>query len=111
MEMHQFRYFIAVAKTGSFSRAAEECHVSQPSLSQQILKLEDELGEKLFERLRRRTVLTAAGELFRQRAERIAQEVEEARREVHDVGGLLRGRVEFGVLPTIAPYVLPPVIR
>jgi LysR family hydrogen peroxide-inducible transcriptional activator len=111
MEMHQLRYFLAVAKTGSFSRAAEECHVAQPSLSQQILKLEDELGEKLFERLRRRTTLTGAGELFRHRAERIVREVDEARREVQDLQGELRGKIELGVLPTIAPYLLPRIVR
>lgn len=110
MEMHQLRYFLAVAKSGSFSRAAEACHVSQPSLSQQILKLEDELGERLFERLRRRATLTAAGELFRARAERIVAEVEEARREARDAGGMVRGKVDLGVLPTIAPYLLPKII-
>jgi LysR family hydrogen peroxide-inducible transcriptional activator len=111
MEMHQLRYFLAVARTGNFSRAAAQCHVAQPSLSQQILNLEDELGEKLFERQKRQAVLTPAGELLRERATRILQEVEEARREVHDVRGLLRGKVHVGVLPTVAPYFLPGVIR
>ena len=58
MELHQLRYFCAVAETGSFSRAAEQSHVSQPSLSQQILKLEDELGARLFDRLGRSVRLT-----------------------------------------------------
>src|SRR6266699_214954 len=56
MELHQLRYFCAVAETGSFSLAAEQSHVSQPSLSQQILKLEDELGARLFDRLRFGTI-------------------------------------------------------
>ncbi|MCV5232859.1 LysR family transcriptional regulator, partial [Escherichia coli] len=64
MEMHQLRYFVAVAETGSFSRAAERCHVSQPSLSQQIIKLESRLGQRLFDRLGRRVVLTDAGRLL-----------------------------------------------
>ena len=59
MEMHQLRYAVAVARAGNFSRAAEQCHVSQPSLSQQILKLEEELGERLFDRTKREAKVTA----------------------------------------------------
>ena len=61
MELYQLRYFSAVAEHGNFTRAAESCHVSQPSLSQQIINLENELGHKLFHRLGRRAVLTEAG--------------------------------------------------
>ena len=111
MELHQLRYFMAVAKTGNFTRAAESCHVAQPSLSQQLLKLEHELGEKLFERLRNRAVLTPAGEIFRVRADRILHEVEEAQREVHDARGVVRGQIQIGALPTIAPYLLPSLIQ
>src|SRR3954462_9606273 len=110
MELHQLRYLLAVAKTGNFSRAAEQCHVSQPSLSQQIAKLESELGERLFSRLKRRAVLTAAGEVLVLRANRILSEVEAARRDVADATEQVRGRVSIGVLPTIAPYLLPPVL-
>lgn len=110
MEFHQLRYFVAVARDGNFSRAAERCHVSQPSLSQQIQKLEDELGEKLFVRLKRRTVLTGAGEALLPRAQRILKEAEAARQDVADAADLLRGRVQIGVLPTIAPYLLPRVL-
>lgn len=110
MEMHQLRYVVAVARTGNFSRAAEQCHVSQPSLSQQIQKLEAELGERLFHRLRRQVKLTAPGEAFVRHAERILEEVEAARREVADARDLLRGTLTLGVLPTIAPYLLPPVL-
>ena len=110
MEMHQLRYLLAVAKTGNFSRAAEQCHVSQPSLSQQIQKLEDELGEKLFSRLKRRAVLTTAGEVLVPRASRILAEVDAARRDVADAANLLRGSVNLGVLPTIAPYLLPKIL-
>ncbi len=60
--MHQLRYVVAVARMGNFSRAAEQCHVSQPSLSQQIQKLEDELGERLFDRMKREAKLTPRGE-------------------------------------------------
>src|SRR5438477_10943418 len=68
MELHQLRYFCAVADSGSFSRAAEHCHVSQPSLSQQILKLESELGTRLFDRLGRSVRLTEVGKTFLPRA-------------------------------------------
>jgi LysR family transcriptional regulator, hydrogen peroxide-inducible genes activator len=110
MEMHQLRYAVAVARAGNFSRAAEQCHVAQPSLSQQIQKLEAELGERLFERLKRTTRLTPAGEAFLQRALRILEEVDAAKREATDAGNLLRGALRLGVLPTIAPYLLPAVL-
>ena len=110
MELQQLRYVVAVARTGNFSRAAEECHVAQPSLSQQIQKLEDELGERLFDRLPRRAKLTHAGESFLPRAQRILAEVETAQRELREAHDQLRGRLTLGVLPTIAPYLLPPII-
>lgn len=110
MEMHQLRYVVAVARTGNFSRAAEQCRVSQPSLSQQIQKLEDELGERLFDRLKREAKLTTQGEVFLRRAVRILEEVDAAKREASDAQELLRGTVSVGVLPTIAPYLLPDAI-
>ncbi len=110
MEMHQLRYTVAVARVGNFSRAAEQCRVAQPSLSQQIQKLEEELGERLFDRLKTGVKLTPAGELFLQRAVRILEEVDAAKREATDAKELLRGGVTIGVLPTIAPYLLPQIL-
>jgi LysR family hydrogen peroxide-inducible transcriptional activator len=110
MEMHQLRYVVAVARTGNFSRAAEQCHVSQPSLSQQIQKLEEELGERLFDRRKRQTKLTPHGQAFLRRAVRVLEEVEAAKREAAEARDLLRGTVSVGVLPTIAPYLLPAVM-
>lgn len=110
MEMHQLRYVVAVARTGNFSRAAEQCHVAQPSLSQQIQKLEDELGERLFDRLKREAKLTTHGEAFLRRAVKILEEVDAAKREASDAHSLLRGTLAVGVLPTIAPYLLPDVL-
>lgn len=110
MEMHQLRYVVAVARAGNFSRAAEQCNVSQPSLSQQIQKLEEELGERLFDRLKREARLTAAGEAFLRRAMKILEEVDAAKREASEAHQLLRGRLTVGVLPTIAPYLLPRVL-
>jgi LysR family hydrogen peroxide-inducible transcriptional activator len=107
MELHQLRYFLAVSRTKNFSRAAEQCHVAQPSLSQQIMKLEDELGERLFERTKREVALTPAGDLLQLHAERVLHEVESARNGVREMRGLVRGRVTVGVLPTVAPYFLP----
>ncbi len=107
MEFHQLQYFLAVARTGNFSRAAEQCHVAQPSLSQQIQKLEEELGETLFVRRGRTSSLTPHGEALLPRAARILEEAEAARREVTETRGLERGTINFGALPTIAPYFLP----
>jgi LysR family hydrogen peroxide-inducible transcriptional activator len=110
MEMQQLRYVVAVARTGNFSRAAEQCHVSQPSLSQQVLKLEEELGERLFDRMKRVAKPTPHGEVFLRRAVHILHEVDAAKREAADARDLLRGTVIVGVLPTIAPYLLPDVM-
>jgi LysR family transcriptional regulator, hydrogen peroxide-inducible genes activator len=107
MEMQQLRYVVAVARTGNFSRAAEQCNVSQPSLSQQIMKLEDDLGERLFDRMKRAAKLTSHGEVFLQHAVQILYEVDAAKRKVAEVKDLLRGTITVGVLPTIAPYLLP----
>jgi LysR family hydrogen peroxide-inducible transcriptional activator len=110
MELHQLRYVLAVSRTGNFSRAAEHCHVSQPSLSQQIQKLEQELGTRLFTRLKREAVPTAAGRALVDRAARILREVDEAQREANDTRTEVSGVVNVGVLPTIAPHLLPPIL-
>src|SRR5580692_5562072 len=107
MEMHQLRYVVAAARTGNFSRAAEQCHVSQPSLSQQIQKLEEELDQRLFDRMKRAVKLTPEGDAFLPHAVRILEEADAAKREATDAQHLLRGTMTFGVLPTIAPYLLP----
>src|SRR6202790_3621961 len=108
MELHQLRYFCAVAETGSFSRAAEQSHVSQPSLSQQILKLEDELGARLFDRLGRSVRLTELGKTFLPRARAVLRELEAARGEVVEGKEFVGGPITVGVIPTVAPYFLPP---
>src|ERR1700720_1296507 len=107
MELHQLRYFCAVAETGSFSRAAEQSHVSQPSLSQQILKLEDELGARLFDRLGRSVRLTEVGKTFLPRARAVLRELEAARGDVVERKDSVGGSICVGVIPTIAPYFLP----
>ena len=106
MELHQLRYFCAVADTGSFSRAAEKCHVSQPSLSQQILKLESELGGRLFDRLGRSVRLTDLGEAFLPRARSVLHELSSAKDELTERLQSEAGPVVIGAIPTIAPYWL-----
>jgi len=107
MEVHQLRYFCAVADSGSFSRAAVQSHVSQPSLSQQIQKLESELGARLFDRLGRSVRLTDAGKTFLPRARAVLRELEAARGEAIDAKGRIGGTVVIGAIPTVAPYLLP----
>lgn len=109
MEIYQLRYFVAVAETQNFTRAAERSNVTQPSLSQQILNLEAELGHKLFHRLGRKAVLTEAGITFLERAKRILFEVENAARELSDQPGLER-RITVGAVQTVMPYLLTPFI-
>jgi LysR family transcriptional regulator, hydrogen peroxide-inducible genes activator len=109
MELHQLRYFVAVAETGNFTRASERCHVAQPSLSQQIINLESELGHKLFHRLGRRAVLTEAGGTFLERARRILVEVENSAKELADHSALER-RITVGAVQTVMPYLLTPFI-
>src|SRR5579871_5196545 len=111
MELHQLRYFVAVAQAGNFSRAAERCHVSQPSLSQQILKLERHLGQPLFSRLGRRAVLTDAGRMLLDRAMSILATVEDAERRLRAGDQLHTGRLAVGAIPTVAPYLLPSVLQ
>jgi LysR family transcriptional regulator, hydrogen peroxide-inducible genes activator len=107
MEFHQLRYVCAIADTGSFSRAAERCQVAQPSLSQQVLKLEKDLGAKLFDRLGRSVRLTEAGRAFVPYARSILSQRETARSSVADKCADVRGSVAVGAIPTIAPYLMP----
>jgi LysR family hydrogen peroxide-inducible transcriptional activator len=107
MEFHQLRYVCAIAETGSFSRAAERCQIAQPSLSQQVLKLEEDLGTKLFDRLGRSVRLTEAGRAFIPHARSILEQIETARSSVADKNTDVRGSVSVGAIPTIAPYLMP----
>jgi LysR family hydrogen peroxide-inducible transcriptional activator len=110
MEIHQLRYFCAVARNGTFTRAAQAARVAQPSLSQQIAKLEAELGARLFDRLAKSARLTPFGAAFLPKAERILRELSEAKTEILEMSGKDKGAVTVGAIPTIAPYLLPPVL-
>src|SRR3954469_3072579 len=108
MEIHQLRYFVAVAETGSFTRAAEREDVTQPTLSEQILRLESKqhgVGRRLFDRLGRKVVLTDAGNELLGHAQGILAAVKEAERAVRDAGE--GGSLRVGAIPTVAPFLLP----
>lgn len=107
MEVHQLRYFLAVAQAGSFTAAAAACNVSQPTLSAQVAKLEDELGGLLIERGRHGAKLTARGELFRGRAAGALHQLALGRSELEELDGLKRGTVTLGCLPTTGAHLLP----
>ncbi len=110
MEIHQLRYFVAVADEGNFSRAAAKVRVAQPSLSQQIRKLEAEIGQPLFDRLPRSVVLTEAGRRFIDYARQILASIGDARRCVDELKEAVTGKLAVGAIPTIAPYVLPELV-
>ena len=111
MEMHQLRYFLAISEERNFTRAAEKSFVSQPSLSAQIIKLEDELGNRLFNRLGRRVELTSVGKQFEKRARSILMEADNAVREIRESASDFKGNLRIGVTPTVAPFLLPPVLK
>lgn len=103
MDLRQLRYLVALADERHFTRAAEREHVAQPALSQQIRRLEDELGLALVERTTRRVAVTDAGELLVGRARRILAEVEAARAEILAIKGMETGRVGVGTMHTMGP--------
>lgn len=109
MEIYQLRYFLAVAETGNFTKAAQRSFVSQPSLSQQILNLEEEIGQKLFHRLGRKAVLTDAGQTLLDGAHRIMAELDQTLSELKS-DPLQGPRVAVGAIPTVAPFFIPAVL-
>ncbi|RKN45493.1 LysR family transcriptional regulator [Micromonospora endolithica] len=111
MQLHQLRYFVAVAEVRHFTQAADIVGITQPSLSKQIHALETDLGAPLFERVRGNISLTAAGEVLLPLATRILADVDTATREVQELVGLRRGRVRLGATPSLATSLAPPVLR
>lgn len=107
MQIHQLTYFVAVARTRHFTRAAELTGVSQPTMSKQIRVLENTLGTALFIRDRGAIELTSAGEALLPHAQRILIDVESAQRAVQEVASLRRGRVRLGATPSLCDGVLP----
>jgi LysR family hydrogen peroxide-inducible transcriptional activator len=109
--LRQLRYFDALARHGHFGRAAEACSISQPALSMQIKEMEEALGGVLLERGRRQAALTAFGEELLQRVREILRSVDELGDFARASRDRLAGRLRVGMIPTIAPYLLPKVIE
>jgi len=110
MDLQRLKYFVEVARQRHFSKAAEACRVSQPSLSQQIMKLEEELGGKLFERTREKVGLTALGQDFLKHARAIIAEVQAAEEFAQRMHEHQLRTIRIGAIPTIAPYLAPPLL-
>src|SRR3954462_6839911 len=111
MTLRQLRYFDALARHGHFGRAAEACSISQPALSMQIKEMEETLGAVLLERSARQVTLTKFGEEIVQRVREILRSVDELGDFARASPDRLAGRLRIGMIPTIAPYLLPKVIE
>lgn len=109
MTLRQLQYVVAVADTGSFRRAAERCRVAQPSLSTQVAELERALGVRLFERDRRRVLVTAAGEALLPAARALLVAADDLVGLAARFADPLAGTLRVGVIPTVSPYLLPEV--
>jgi DNA-binding transcriptional LysR family regulator len=107
MELTQLKYYVTIAETLSFTRAAELLRVSQPALSYQIRRLEAELGTTLFDRSRRRIALTPDGELFLPLAQAVLFRADEATRVLREHLGVAAGEVRVGCNPSVATYLMP----
>lgn len=103
-------YFLAVVEKQHFGRAAESCFVTQPALSMQLKKLEEILGVQLFERSNKQVIVTPIGQMIAKRAQLVVQEVENIRQIARQAQDPLGGEVRLGIIPTIAPYLLPRIL-
>lgn len=110
LSLRQLQYVVAVAETLGFHRAAERCHVSQPTLSAQVQQLESVLGVKIFERDRRRVLVTSAGADIVARARRVLVEAVDLLAAATRLREPFVGTVRVGVIPTVAPYLLPEIM-
>lgn len=107
LEIRRIQYVVRVAEEKSFSRAAQKLHIAQPSLSQQIAKLEKELGVILFQRSPAEVTLTRAGEVFYQSAVEILDRVEQLKKEMYDVARLKKGKLNIGSMSMTGAHLLP----
>ena len=107
MTIIQLEYLLAIVNCGSFSQASERCFVTQPSLSMQIKNLEEELGVMLLDRTKKPIVPTQAGEIVVERAREALLAYDRIKESVAELQGSVDGHLRLGVIPTIAPYLLP----
>src|SRR3989441_2973656 len=110
MELHQLRYFVAVAELRHFTRAARNLRIAQPSVSRAIRVLEEELGTPLFHRMKGNVALTSAGEVLLPWARRVLADVDGAALEVRELADLRRGRLAVGATPSLTTTLLPPAL-
>ena len=111
MTLSELRYLVAVADLKHFGRAAERCHITQPTLSTQLRKLEEYLGVTLVERTHRAVVLTPVGERIVAHARRILEEADQICQTARHDKGLLASTIRLGIIPTASPYLLPLFLR
>lgn len=110
MDLRQLKFFLEVADSEGFTRAAEKLHIAQSALSTSIRKLEEELGVVLFNRGERKVSLTAEGDVLAAHAREILQGVVKARQEIEDLRGLLKGEVKVGLTPMLSSFFFPKII-
>jgi DNA-binding transcriptional LysR family regulator len=110
MELHQLRYFVAVAELRHFTKAARDLRIAQPSVSRAVRVLEEELGTQLFHRMKGNVALTSAGEVLLPWARRVLADVDGAALEVQELADLRRGRLAVGATPSLATTLLPPAL-
>jgi LysR family hydrogen peroxide-inducible transcriptional activator len=110
MELRQLQYAIQIAAERNFSRAAEKLHIAQPSLSQQLSKLEKEIGVLLFQRSTNSVELTHAGSLFVEKSQKILDMVEQLKQEMEDISQMKKGKLVVGSMPMTGSTILPLVV-
>ena len=107
MTLQQLQYIMALDTERNFVRAADKCFVTQPSLTMQVRKLEDELGVKIFDRSKKPLIPTPLGEKLVQQARTILKESSRMKELINENQGKLEGELKIGIIPTLAPYLLP----
>jgi DNA-binding transcriptional LysR family regulator len=111
MDVAALQAFLAIAETGSFSRAAERIFLTQPAISKRIATLEEELGARLFDRIGRRVHLTPAGQALAGRAQALLKDLEDVRRAITNLGGTIGGELHFAMSHHVGLHRLPPALK